>query len=109
MRHSDGGEILIIDMLRDSQDAKPSGYSAESYVRSQIDISLSWSEVEVLAENMRAYDRSRRVSLRRIFDDGAVVGDEKKRSKLEKRPGLWVFEIYVGPKKSDCVSESDDV
>lgn len=105
---SDGGEILIIDMLRDSQDAKPSGYSAESYVRSQIDISLSWSEVEVLAENMRAYDRSRRVSLRRIFDDGAVVGDEKKRSKLEKRPGLWVFEIYIGPKKSDCVSESDD-
>lgn len=106
---SSGGEVLIIDMLRDSQDAKPTGYSAESYVRSQIDVSLSWSEVEVLAENMRAYDRSRRVSLRRIFDNGAVVGYEEKGSELEKRSGLWVFEIYVGPKKSGCVSELDDV
>ena len=89
-----GGELLIIDMLNDSQLNDIPQYSLESYVEDQVDASLGWAEVEELARRFTECRRDCKVSLRRLFDDGVRISDDRQ-SGVEESYGVWVFEIHV--------------
>ena len=88
------GELLIIDMLNESELRDVPQYSLESYVEDQIDASLGWAEVEELARGFTKWRSGGKVSLRRLFDDGVRISDDSQ-LKAEESYGVWVFEIHV--------------